>query len=73
MVGVSDGECEAFAVGSPLHIVDLCVFGQIQGRLSATRNLDETRGSGAVPPVDIVDRRIHPHAGQHVHGRRQLG
>ncbi len=48
-------------------------FGRSSGRLGAALDLDEARGGGPVPPVDVVDRRIHPHAGQLVHGRRQLG
>ena len=73
MVGVPGGEGEALAVRGPGHCVDLCVFGQIEGRLGAALDLDEARGGGPVAPVDVVDHRIHPHAGQHVHGRRQLG
>ena len=43
MVGVPGGEGEALAVRGPGHCVDLCVFGQIEGRLGAALDLDEAR------------------------------
>ena len=36
MVGVPGGEGKTLAVRRPGHCVDLCVFGQIEGRLGTT-------------------------------------
>jgi hypothetical protein len=73
MVSMPDSKCEALAVHSPVHLLDLCVFWKNEGRLGTSLDLHETRGGCPVPSVDVIDFRIHPHASQHMHGRCQFG
>ena len=48
------------------------IFGQIERYLRTVLDHNEPRRGRPVASVSIVGRRIDPHAGEHMHGSRQL-
>jgi hypothetical protein len=70
VIGVTDREGEAPAVGGPVHVVDLGALGQGQADLGAALDRHQPRRGGPVPPVDGADQGVHPDAGELVHRPR---